>query len=71
MNGSGKRGGKFFGHGGYGPVWATRDAFIEHGLFAGQKLEDYPEGWHALYRATQGIITPTVNLSGLIAGIGK
>ena len=67
MNASGKKGGKFFGHGGIGPVWASRDSFIKHGLFAGQQLDDYPTGWHALYHATQGQITPMVPMRSLIA----
>ena len=55
MKGSGRvAGGHFFGHGRVGgPVWATRAAFVKHGLFLGQKLESYPAEWHMEYERTR------------------
>lgn len=42
-------------HRGLGPVWATRAAFVDHGLLTKfkQHLEDYPAQWRTSYVATQ------------------
>jgi hypothetical protein len=55
MNGSGKKAsGGFFGHGELnGPVWATTKAFAKHGLFLGQKLEQYPAEFQRAYDGEQ------------------
>lgn len=53
MKESGRRGNTFYGHGKIrGPVWATVEAFVKHGLFLGQKLNDYPPEWQFEYRKT-------------------
>lgn len=36
-------------HQGLGAVWATRAALVEHGVFHGQRIEDYPADWRPTY----------------------
>jgi hypothetical protein len=75
MKDSGRQaGGTFFGHGRiHGPVWATVTAFVKHGLFAGQKLEDYPVEYQMAHERTAGEIETgsPVKLKTMIANIGR